>query len=167
VNKLILLRHSKAEPIGAVGDASRELTPQGRRKCSLLAKKLRKRDIELDAIISSHATRALQTAELIGQVLDYNGVITKYSSIYHDDYDAIINIVHDLPKDVKNVLLVGHIPTIYESAYWFASQDLRGDFAKVDYSFSTCGGIILESGKDWDSWGNATVNKGKLVVVNE
>ena len=69
---LFLIRHAKSswdDP--ALSDKDRPLGDRGRRDAPRMGKRLAKRNVRPDLILSSSARRALTTAEIIAKKLDY------------------------------------------------------------------------------------------------
>jgi len=66
--KAIFFRHGPAVPRGTA-DADRPLTPEGRRKTTQAAKGLRTLELDVAAIYSSPLSRAMQTADILADVL--------------------------------------------------------------------------------------------------
>src|SRR5947199_872234 len=92
---LFLIRHAKSswtDP--ALPDKDRPLGNRGRRDAPKMGKRLAKRDVKPDLILSSPARRALKTAEIIAKKLDYkrkNIVVEDrlYSGAVHD----LLNVI--------------------------------------------------------------------------
>ena len=69
---LFLIRHAKSSwDDTALPDKDRPLGDRGRRDAPKMGKRLVKRDVKPDLILSSPARRALTTAEIIAKKLDY------------------------------------------------------------------------------------------------
>src|SRR5437763_1654347 len=69
---LFLIRHAKSSwPDPALPDKDRPLGDRGRRDARKMGKRLAKRDVKPDLILSSPARRALKTARIIAKKLDY------------------------------------------------------------------------------------------------
>src|SRR5438034_8146614 len=69
---LFLIRHAKSsrdDP--ALADKDRPLNDRGKRDAPKMGKRLAKRNVAPDLILSSPATRALKTAQIIAKKLDY------------------------------------------------------------------------------------------------
>ena len=78
---------------------------------------LAKRNIRLDLLVSSPAVRALSTAALVARELEYpHDKIHVEAGIYGADVDALLAIIRGLPDAADTVLLVGHTPTITDTA---------------------------------------------------
>jgi bisphosphoglycerate-dependent phosphoglycerate mutase len=72
MKRLFLIRHAKSswdDP--ALPDKDRPLGDRGRRDARKMGKRLAKRDVKPDLILSSPARRALKTARIIAKKLDY------------------------------------------------------------------------------------------------
>ncbi|RME92410.1 MAG: phosphohistidine phosphatase SixA [Verrucomicrobia bacterium] len=116
--KLYLLRHGKAEPREGPGlrdDASRALTPEGRRRVELAARGMRRMGLRFDRILSSPLVRARETAEIVAAVLDA-GVEVEFSKwLAEDDRQVeLIQEIRSLRPPPENLLLVGHEPWLSE-----------------------------------------------------
>jgi phosphohistidine phosphatase len=69
--KAVFFRHGPAVPHGTPGIAEKDrpLTPEGKKKTAESARGLRELDLELTGIYSSPLPRALQTAEILSDIL--------------------------------------------------------------------------------------------------
>jgi phosphohistidine phosphatase len=63
-----------------------------------------------DAIVSSDAHRARQTAEIAAEAIEYDLPITLEHAIYDAGLADLIDVVRAFPKEAGTVLLVGHNP---------------------------------------------------------
>jgi phosphohistidine phosphatase len=116
IMNLYFLRHGDA--INGMDDASRLLSPEGKRQAAQIGSFLKKAGISMDAIYSSPLIRAAQTAEIVGAALSSHGRVKPQLM------DALLN---ETPQaeftrwlreigEVRNCLLVGHMPTLSERA---------------------------------------------------
>jgi phosphohistidine phosphatase len=111
--KVLLVRHAEAVPADvAVRDEDRWLTARGREAARVLARLLREAAVEPDAVLSSPLPRALQTAELIADGLDYLGVVTVLPSLRPGVHARIA--AEELVRRGMSVIVVGHEPTMSE-----------------------------------------------------
>ena len=70
--RIYLVRHGDAVPEEDAGsDRDRWLSPKGREHARMLGRLMREQRVEPDAILCSPLPRAVQTAELLAQALDY------------------------------------------------------------------------------------------------
>jgi phosphohistidine phosphatase len=135
--KLYFLRHGLADRSEWNGpDNSRPLTEQGKQRMAQEARLIEKLNLNLDYILSSPLTRALQTAQIVAERL---GMETK---LIEDErlspgfgiYE-LQDLLHSLP-DVNAILLVGHEPdfstTIGDLISGGEVACKKGSLARVD-----------------------------------
>ncbi len=109
--KVYLVRHAEAVPedVG-LGDDDRFLSPRGREHARILARLLREQAVELDAVLSSPLPRAVQTAELVADGLDYLGSIEVLPALRPGAHPRVA--ATELVTRGMSVLVVGHEPMI-------------------------------------------------------
>jgi phosphohistidine phosphatase len=112
---LLLIRHAKSswDDIGQK-DFDRPLNERGKHDAPVMAKKIRKeKDVELDAIISSPAKRALETAKYFAKEFDIKKkLIIEVPKLYEPTIDAFYDAVANIDDDYKTVALFSHNPGI-------------------------------------------------------
>jgi phosphohistidine phosphatase len=109
--KIYLVRHGEAVSEDDAGsDRDRWLNANGREAVRILARLLREHSVEPDAIVCSPLPRAVQTAELLGQSLDYLGVIKSLRSLEPSAQPRVAAIA--IQEAGNAVLVVGHEPSI-------------------------------------------------------
>jgi phosphohistidine phosphatase len=111
---LLVLRHAKTQPDAPRGDHARQLTKRGERDALTIAEHIRATTGAPDAIITSDARRALQTAELVAPVIGFAQPLTVEPRIYEADLDRLLEVVRELPDHADRVILVGHNPGFEE-----------------------------------------------------
>ena len=79
--KIYLVRHGEAVPEEMPAAIAIAGSPRGREAARVLGRLLREHSVEPDAIVCSPLPRAVQTAELLAQSLDYLGVIASLRSL--------------------------------------------------------------------------------------
>jgi phosphohistidine phosphatase len=109
--RIYLVRHGDAVPEDEAGsDRDRWLSPRGREAARVLGRLLRESQVEPDAIISSPLPRAVQTAELLAQSLDYIGHIASLRSLEPSSQPRVAaNMLQGLGV---SLVVVGHEPSI-------------------------------------------------------
>lgn len=109
-----------------------------------MARFLSERNISPDLIISSHATRAFETAVILAEPLDYHRhEILIESKIYHNTAEDLYNLVFALPDDKDSVMIVGHNPAITQLLNKFLH-------AKADYlPTGAVARVVIQTGK-WE-----------------
>jgi phosphohistidine phosphatase len=151
---LFLIRHAKSSWADtALPDKDRPLAKRGRRDAPKMGKRLAKREVKPDLILSSPARRALTTAEIIAKKLDY-----KFKNIVVDDrlyagtVHGLLDVIHKLGGKPERVMLFGHNPELTELAHRLSSEITH---------MPTC--AVAEFTFNAKSWSN--IGKAKLAKV--
>lgn len=115
---LILVRHAKSDWNNeGLSDRERPLNDRGKRDAPEMAKRLRKRELKIDAFVSSPAKRALQTARYFAEEFK---VEKDHLRIEENLYGAGTSIFAEVVASQKNkkesVVLFSHNPGITEYA---------------------------------------------------
>lgn len=142
---LVILRHGKAQPDAPDGDRARELTERGRRASALMGDYISTTIGVPDAILSSDAARARQTAELVAEAAGFAGDLTIVPQMYAADLRTLQAVVRSILDEVDFALLTGHNPGLEELAASLAGID------EDDVRLPTAGLAHLEFDVDhWD-----------------
>lgn len=112
MKKIILIRHGKSawdQPW--LADHDRPLAERGIRDVPTMAKRLKKKGIFPDIILSSTALRAAETAKITAEILGFpEEDISFEEKLYHASVSTLMKYIH-LQKNSKNtIFLVGHNP---------------------------------------------------------
>lgn len=115
MKQVILVRHAKSVPYGYDDDFSRGLTDRGESDAEEIGTQLKKQKVTPGMIISSPAKRAMETARIFAEALNFpkNGIVSLeaiYEGITTSDFIALL---HELPENLNTVFVFGHNPTIY------------------------------------------------------
>jgi phosphohistidine phosphatase len=109
--RIYLVRHGDAVPEEDAGsDRDRWLSSRGREAARILARLLREQRVEPDAIVCSPLPRAVQTAELVAQGLDYLAPIVSLRALEPSAQPRIA--ANAIASAGTAVLVVGHEPSI-------------------------------------------------------
>jgi phosphohistidine phosphatase len=121
---LFLVRHAKSSwDDAALTDKDRPLNDRGRRDAPKMGTRLAKRAVKPDLILSSPAVRALSTAEIIAQKLDYRRKdIAVTERLYAVEADDLLDVIHQLGDKVERVMLIGHNPELTELAHRLSGE---------------------------------------------
>jgi len=119
---LLFLRHGKAQQDAPHGDKARKLIERGRSDSAAMGRLLRTLAKRLDAIISSDAKRALETARIAAASAGFGGEIELEPEIYTAGLSELLDVIHSLPDQARCVLLVGHNPAFEELATHLARE---------------------------------------------
>ena len=124
MKKLIVTRHAKSSwNHESLSDFQRPLNKRGQRDAPVMAERLHKRGPIPELILSSTATRALETTELFMPVLalDQQNLLTT-DSIYEAPVSALERAVSALPDNISVAMLVGHNPGVCSLGDFLSSQ---------------------------------------------
>ena len=109
--KIYLVRHGEAISEDDAGsDRDRWLNSNGREAVRVLGRLLRETHVEPDAIVASPLPRAVQTAELLAQSLDFLGVIRSLRSL--EPSAQPVRAASEIQQAGRSVIVVGHEPSI-------------------------------------------------------
>ena len=122
-----IVRHAKSsweDPY--IPDHFRKLIPEGEQRTAKIAKHLRVKFVNPELIITSSATRALDTAKIIAEELHYPlDQLNINSGFYKADRDEIMETLYYLPDEVESVMVVGHNPTFTDLVNSFLKSEER------------------------------------------
>src|SRR5688572_17530375 len=105
---LLVLRHAKTQSDAPAGDHARELTERGHRDAAAMGAYIHTRIGTPDAIITSDATRARQTAEIVATEVDFAAPLTMEPRVYAADLDTLLAEVRRIPDEIRSAIIVGH-----------------------------------------------------------
>jgi phosphohistidine phosphatase len=109
--RLYLVRHGEAVSEDNAGsDRDRWLNVRGREAVRVLARLLREQGVAPDAIVSSPLPRAVQTAELLAQGLDYLGSLEVVRALEPSGAPTVA--AREVAMRGTAVIVVGHEPSI-------------------------------------------------------
>ncbi len=156
MKKIILIRHAKSswdDP--NLTDFERPLNKRGKRDAPFMGKLLKKEKIMPDLIISSPAVRAITTAQIISEELDYpKKKIVIEDCIYESGIKEIESIIQKLDNKLNTVFLFGHNPTFTSYA------NHLGD--KFIDNVPTCGIVGIKL--DIEKWKDVERGKGTVYL---
>lgn len=122
---LYLIRHAEAAAKQTgIPDDQRPLTKEGLEHVAELGAFLKNMRICFDGIITSHATRALDTARGIADATAYpENKIFIEKGIYTAGIDNYLDILFEQPDEVCNLAFIGHNPHITGLANYLMKDD--------------------------------------------
>ena len=123
---LILMRHAKSswkDP--DLVDHQRPLNKRGKKNAPEMGRRLKKKGSTPDAIVSSDARRALDTAAAVAAKLNLSAnAIHQSEALYHASPDRILDVIRQIPDKWKRVMVVGHNPGFTELANRFVAHPI-------------------------------------------
>jgi phosphohistidine phosphatase len=150
MKQLLLVRHAKsswANPGQA--DFDRPLNERGHKDAPMMAKRVLKRGITIDLIISSNAVRALTTATYFASE---NGIATadivQHDFLYHAPPERFAKAIVQIPNEINTAAIFAHNPGITD----FVNQLTT---TQID-DMPTCAIFVIQIDTlSWKSWAAA------------
>ena len=142
---LLLIRHAKSSwDDVSLSDFERPLNDRGKTDAPKMATRLRKRNIKIDAFISSPAKRARKTAEyFIKEFGEKADDIILVSALYDAGTNNFADTIKDIADKYKSAAIFSHNPGITD----FANQLI--DKANID-NMPTCSIFAVKA--DVEKW---------------
>lgn len=158
MRSLFIMRHAKSswdDP--AQKDFDRTLNERGRKDATEMGRRLKKRGVKPDLVVSSPAVRALKTAKDVSKELDYpEKNIVQQPDMYEADIDTIVHIIRNLDDAYQNVMLFGHNPAFTGIIGYLTNQFID--------NVPTAG--VVEISFDLPTWKQVTRQSGRLVAFD-
>jgi phosphohistidine phosphatase len=153
MKRVIIVRHAKAVPYGYDDDFTRDLTDRGVNDAQRVGKELKKMGITPDTMISSTANRAIQTALIFAENLDFNKKrIVEIENIYHGlTTSEFLRMIKELPDNVQTAFFFGHNPGFH----YFVNNLL--EYFRDE--MPTCSTVAIDF--NVDSWKKVAARTGK------
>jgi len=112
---LYLLRHGKSSwKDETLIDVERPLNGRGRRASLTVGNFLKKEKIVPDLVLSSSAIRARQTTDIVMEAAKLRTDLRFDERIYEAGAQRLLEVVRQIEKSKKSVLIVGHNPGLEE-----------------------------------------------------
>jgi phosphohistidine phosphatase len=152
------MRHAKSSwdnPLQK--DFDRLLNERGKKDAPEMGKRLKKRGIKPDLIISSPAARAIKTAKEVSRELDYpEKDIQQELDLYEASIEDILHIVRNMDDNHNQVMFFGHNPTFTSLAGYLTSSFID--------NVPTAG--VMEITFDIDTWKQVAQHSGELAMFD-
>lgn len=141
--KLYLVQHAKA--VSEDVDPERPLSDQGRRDIQKVADFIKPLNLSVDSLWHSTKTRAIQTAEILAEIIKINKEkIEREGLAPNDDVTAIKD---ELIAAQRDTMIVSHMPFVSK----LASLLLTGNESADTVAFRQ-GGIVALSSSEENQW---------------
>lgn len=130
--KIYILRHGIAEDAhGNQPDSQRALTPEGKKKLRAVLRVADASGVSPSLILTSPYRRAMQTAQIAAEVLNYKGEILQTKALEPASHPRTVWDELRTHKDETQILLAGHDPLFSSlTAYLLGCPSLQVDFKK-------------------------------------
>jgi phosphohistidine phosphatase len=151
MRRITIVRHAKSSwDNPTLMDAQRPLNARGKDSAPMMGERLRKRGMSPDLLVSSPASRAVETAHIIAGKLGYpQESIHQDSRLYHASVKDWFSVICSFPKDANHVLCFGHNPGLTHLYNIFSPEPQS--------NIPTCG--IIDLTFDVDEWEDVTQAK--------
>ncbi len=144
MRRLILMRHAEAEIMGpeGQGDRGRLLSHKGLGSAIRLGQELRARGLSPDYILTSDATRAMQTLEAVVRGGGFTGIpVRTLSLLYLAEPETLLDRCHEVADSVQTLLCIGHNPGWSDAATLLSGHPVGLDTAEA--------AILEKAGQSW------------------
>lgn len=155
--KIYLLQHGEA--VLKEQDPDRPLTTQGKQCLQRLAEFFKNAGVNVDHILHSGKTRAMQSAELLAAYMLQTGHIQFIEGLSPND--SVSAFAENIDNWSGDTLLVGHMPFMQK----LASYMLTGDEDSVPVAFLPGGVVVLEKNEN-DAWALCAMIRPELLVLS-
>jgi phosphohistidine phosphatase len=154
---LFLVRHAKSSRDDlSLPDQDRPLNDRGRQDAPAMGKRLARRRVKPDLIVSSAALRALTTAQLVAAELGYEGRdIVVDDRLYASSADALLGVIGALDNKLHRVMLFGHNPEFTDLAHRLSNEIT---------DMPTC--AVAEFSFDTEAWSNVGAVEPAQVLLD-
>ena len=151
---LVIVRHGKSSWDNAgLSDHQRPLSKRGLKDAPVMGTRLAEYGPPVDRVISSSATRALTTAELVTHEMGLPwDEIQIEDALYHATEEEMIDLINEQDDYLDGLMLFGHNPGMTYLVNYLSDLDLD--------NLPTCGVVVLQF--DVESWAEI----GEAVAVS-
>jgi phosphohistidine phosphatase len=136
-----IVRHAKSSwNSPELTDEKRPLLEKGKKRTKKVIDFLHDKKVTVDYIISSHATRAMETAKILAHGLNYPVDQIKIDpQVYYANGESLMNQFFDMPERFDSVMIVGHNPTLTDFSNKFLKEPIENlpTSGVVSISFDT------------------------------
>lgn len=158
MKRLVVIRHAKSswkDP--GLRDFDRPLNKRGKTDAPEMGRRLARRSLVPDSLLSSPAKRAIRTAEIIAGAIGFPpGRITCIDRLYGAGFADLLGILQGLDDAAQTVFLVGHNPGLTDLINSICSACLD--------NLPTCGLFCADF--EISSWKEIGRRRGKCVFMD-
>lgn len=147
---LLIMRHGKSDWSGHAGsDIERTLAPRGRSASTKIGQHLA--SFPVDAVISSPATRAFSTAQIVLEAAAWDAPLSIDKHLYGASVVSVLAQINRLDSTLSTVMMTGHQPT-----WSYLVSSLTGE-ASADFPTAAVACLDFE-----DAWDEIRAGSGTL-----
>lgn len=145
--EIYLMRHGT--PYSVNEDPEKSLNNIGVQECKIAGKALVRLNVNVDLIVSSPKKRALQTAEIVSEIIGHSKdkIVVSSLLVPQGFTKDVISFIEDFP-DKKKMLIVGHLPLLENLVYELINneQDLSVCFNPASVCLIDIEKLIINTG---------------------
>lgn len=157
MKKLYIVRHAQKEiEKPGLDDYDRPLSPEGIENTKKMAERFAQKDLKIDLIVSSPASRTKKTAEIYADSLKYSKSIMYNEVLYMAFVNELIETITYTFDTVDNMLLIGHNPSLTALA-----------LSLVNFKEKFEMGAIMEIEFNCNSWIDICKENAKLISYEQ
>ncbi len=146
---LVLLRHSKAVPPESMPDLERPLADRGRADAAAAGRYLVAQGIEADLVLCSPSIRTRETWQYAAESGAIATDVWYDRRIYSAGTDELLDVLRDVPAEVRTVIMVGHAPGIPWLADELALDGTSPQRVELTRKYPTSGLAVLHHTSRW------------------
>lgn len=148
---VVLVRHAKSAWPHGVPDHERPLAGKGRRNAQATGKWFATEGPRPQLVLCSDATRARHTWEIVAaSIKGDQPVVRVVPELYGADPQDVLDLLHLVPDGVLSVVVVGHQPTLGDTAVLLAGPGShQGGLERLRAKFPTNGVAVLRFRGRW------------------
>lgn len=149
---VVLVRHAKAAWPHGVPDHERPLAGKGRRNAQATGEWFATEGPRPQLVLCSDATRARHTWEIIAASMRGDQPRVRVQpELYGADPRDLLDLLHSVSDGVSVVVVVGHQPTLGETALWLAGAGSDpGCLHRIRTKYPTNGVAVLRFRGRWE-----------------
>ena len=146
MKKILFIRHAKSDWGNSfLKDHDRPLNNRGEKDAKKMGARLKKKEIYPELFISSSASRALQTCQIIKEELNSTSNTEINSNIYSNGIDGILDSIYSVNDKINFLVFFGHNPTMHNIANQISKEPI--------HKFPTCSCILASCNiENWRSF---------------
>lgn len=155
---LLLIRHAKSDWGGInLSDFNRPLNNRGEKNAPEMAKRLVKRELFPQQLISSPALRAISTANHFATELNIKpSDIIQEPGIYDALTQSLLSVVNNLDENSDFTALFGHNPALTDLVNYLCDQAI--------FNIPTCGMALIKF--PFEKWKMLSKGTGDLIFFD-
>ena len=142
MKSIIIIRHADASyDTNVPTDFDRPLTNQGLLDAKVMGKALADKKPNINLILSSSANRAITTARIIAEQIEYDKRIEEKKRIYNASSREILDIMSQINNEINSVIIFGHNPGLHMLTEQLSNQNFNQfpqcAIAKITLNFTS------------------------------